>query len=173
MRPPFVDGQPPPSAASNAPVGQEFRTWCGTTPPTLAISNMLRLQTEYSRSWQTGLDSNSASFRDGRLLLQFLAVVLSQLRNFRLDHYPAIGLSGILGVIILVIILRFVEVAIGYHLGDDRFLPDFRLVELLDNLTGNLFLFWVVKKNSRGVRGPHITPRGVLCCRVGGRKEYL
>src|SRR6266566_3171888 len=93
MRPPFVDGQPPPSAASNAPVGQEFRTWCGTTPPTLAISNMLRLQTEYSRSWQTGLDSNSASFRDGRLLLQFLAVVLSQLRNFRLDHYPAIGLS--------------------------------------------------------------------------------
>src|SRR5437660_9614317 len=107
---------------------------------------MLRLQTEYSRSWQTGLDSNGASFRDGRLLLQFLAVVLSQLRNFRLDHYPAIGLSRILDVIVLMIILRFVEVAIRYHLSDDRFVPDFRLVELLDNLTGNLFLVRVVIK---------------------------
>ena len=134
---------------------------------------MLRLQTEYSRSWQTGLDSNSASFRDGRLLLQFLAVVLSQLRNFRLDHYPAIRLSGILGVIILVIILRFVEVAIRYYLGDDRFLPDFRLVELLDNLTGNLFLFWVVIKYSRAVLGSHIASLAVVCCRVVGREEYL
>ena len=134
---------------------------------------MLRLQTEYSRSWQTRLDSNSASFRDGRLLLQFLAVVLSQLRNFRLDHYPAIGLSGILGVIILVITLRFVEVAIGYHLCDDRFLPDFRLVELLDNLTGNLFLFWVVIEYSRAVLGSHIASLTVVCCRVVGREEYL
>src|SRR5437660_12862993 len=101
---------------------------------------MLRLQTEYSRSWQTGLDSNSASFRDGRLLLQFLAVMLSQLRNFRLDHYPAIGLSGILGEIILMIILRFVEVAIGYHLGEDRFLAHFRLVGRLHILMGHLLL---------------------------------
>ena len=134
---------------------------------------MLRPQTEYSRSWQTGLDSNSASFRDGRLLLQFLAVVLSQLRNFRLDHYPAIGLSGILGVIILVIILRFVEVAIGYHLGDDRFLPDFRLVELLNNLTGNLFLVRVVIKYSRPVLGSHIASLAVVRCWVVGREEYL
>ena len=134
---------------------------------------MLRLQTEYSSSWQTGLDSNSASFRDGRLLLQFLAVVLSQLRNFRLDYYPAIGLSGILGVIVLVIILRFVKVAIRYYLGDDRFLPDFRLVELLDNLTGNLFLFWVVIKYSRAVLGSHIASLAVVCCRVVGCEEYL
>src|SRR5437667_1920970 len=134
---------------------------------------MLRPQTEYSRSWQTGLDSNSASFRDGRLLLQFLAVGLSQLRNFRLDHYPAIGLSVILGVIILVIILRFVEVAIGYHRCDDRFLPDFRLVELLDNLTGNFFLFWVVVKYSRAVLGSHIASLAVVCCGVVGCEKYL
>src|SRR5437667_7407514 len=127
---------------------------------------MLRLQTEYSRSWQTGLDSNSASFRDRRLLLQFLAVVLSQLRNLRLDYYAAVRLSGILGVIILVIILRFVEVVIGYHLGDDRFLPDFRLVELLDNLTGNPFLFWVVIKYSRAVLGSHIASLTFVCCWV-------
>src|SRR5438445_12578423 len=134
---------------------------------------MLRLQTEYSRSWQTGLDSNSASFRDGRLLLQFLAVVLSQLRNFRLDHYPAIGLSGILGVIILMIILRFVEVALGYHLGDDRFLPDFRLVDLLDNLTGNLFLVRVVIKYSRVVLGSPIACRVVVRCMLVCREEYM
>src|SRR5207245_9914588 len=125
---------------------------------------MLRLQTEYSRSWQTGLYSNSASFRDRRLLLQFLAVVLSQLRNFRLDHYPAIGLSGILGVIILVIILRFVKVAIGYHLGADRFLPEFRLVELLDNLTSTLLLFWVVIKYSRAVMRVTSASLAVVCC---------
>src|SRR2546430_8072088 len=107
-----------------------------TIPPTLAISNMLRPQTEYSRSWQTGLDSNSASFCDGRLLLQFLAVVLSQLGNLRLDHYPAVRLPGILCVIFLMIVLRLVEFAIGYNLGDDRFLPGFRLVKLLNNLAG-------------------------------------
>src|SRR5437660_10627229 len=95
-----------------------------TIPPTLARSNMLRLQTEYSRSWQTGLDSNSASFRDRRLLLQFLAVVLSQLRNLRLDYYTAVWLPRILCVILLMIILRFVKLPIRHNLGDDRFLPD-------------------------------------------------
>src|SRR5205807_8363581 len=106
-------------------------------------------------------------------LLQLLAVVLSQLRNFRRDDYPEIRLSGNLGVIILVIILRFVEVAIRYHLGDDRFLPDFRLVELLNNLTGNLFLFWVVIKYSRAVLGSHIASLAIVRCRVVGREEYL
>src|SRR5881296_2347853 len=105
---------------------------------------MLRLQTEYSRSWQTGLDSNSASFRDGRLLLQFLAVVLSQLGNLRLDHYSAVGLTGVPFVIILMIILSLVELAVRYNLGDDRFLPDFRLVKLLNYLASNLLLLRVV-----------------------------
>ncbi len=77
-------------------------------------------------------------------MLQFLPVVLSQLGNLRVDHYTAVRLSGILRIIILVIILRLVELSIRYNFGDDRFLPDFRIVELLNHLTCNLLLLWVV-----------------------------
>src|SRR5260370_18203824 len=105
---------------------------------------MLRLQTEFGTSGQTALDSNSASFRDGRLLLQFLAVMFSQLGNLRLDHYTAVGLPGVLRVIILMIIFRLVELAIWHNLVDYMFLPNFHVIKLLKHLRGRLLLIRAV-----------------------------
>src|SRR5438552_15836924 len=114
---------------------------------------MLRLQTEYGASRQTGLDSNSASFRGGRLLFQFLAVMFSQLGNLRLDHHSAVGLTTILCVIVLVIILSFVELAVRHDVGNNRLLPDLRLVELLNHLATNLFLLRVMMYYLWAIRG--------------------
>src|SRR3989454_7485903 len=134
---------------------------------------MLRLQTESRTSRRFALDSNSASFRNSRLLLEFLAVMLSQLRNLRLDHYTAVGLPGVLCVIILMIVFRLVELAIWHNLGDYRFLPDFRVVKLLNHLTCSFLLIWVVIEYRRAILGSHIASlaivgRGVMSC-----EEYL
>src|SRR5260370_7719126 len=99
--------------------------------------------------------------------------MLSQLCNLRLDHYTAIGLPGVLCVIILMIIFRLVELAIWHNLGDYRFLPDFRVVKLLNHLTGSLLLIWVVIEYRRAVLGSHIASLAVVGCWVVGCEEYL
>src|SRR5260370_22398245 len=95
--------------------------------------------------------------------------MLSQLCNLRLDHYTAIGLPGVLCVVVLMIIFRLVEFAIWHNLGDYRFLPDFRVVKLLNHLTCSLLLIWVVIEYRRAILGSHIASltvvgRGVLRC---------
>src|SRR5438876_4579343 len=99
--------------------------------------------------------------------------MLAQLCNLRLDHDSAVWLPRILCVIFLMIILRLVKLPIGHNLGNDRFLPDLRLVKLVNNLTGNLFLFRDVIKHSRAVLGSHIASLAIVRSRVVGREEYL
>src|SRR5260370_37611938 len=97
------------------------------------------------------LDSNSASFRNSRLLLQSLAVMLSQFGNLRLDHNTAVGLPGVLRVVVLMIIFRLEELAICHNLGDYPSLPDFGFVKLLNHLTSSLILIWIVIEYRRAI----------------------
>ncbi len=70
--------------------------------------------------------------------------MLPQFGNLRLDHHSAVGLTRILCVIVLMIILSFVELPVRHNLGNNRLLPDLRLVELLNHLASNLFLLRVM-----------------------------
>src|SRR5260370_8988288 len=97
--------------------------------------------------------------------------MFSQLGNLRLDHYTAVGLPGVLCVVVLMIIFRLVELAICHNLGDYRFPPDFRVVKLLNHLTGSLLLIWVVLEYRQAILGSHlaslpVSGRGVMSFEV-------
>ena len=70
--------------------------------------------------------------------------MFSQLGYLWLDDDPAIGLSRVLCVVVLVVVFGFVEVFERGYLGDDGSFPDFRFLEFLNNFPCSPLLFGAV-----------------------------
>src|SRR5881397_3701315 len=98
-------------------------------------------------------------------------VLLSKLRNLRVNNDLAIAVSWIVRVKVLVVVLRLVEGLEWCYLSFYRMLPEFRGVEFLDDLLGGRSLVCVMVEYRGSVLGSDVSSLPVLGGRVVGREE--
>lgn len=107
------------------------------------------------------------------ILLQLILKHLLELLQFRPDDEVAIRLVGVVGVVILVVVLRRVEVLVGLDGGDDGFGENVVFVELIFVVLGAFLLGVVMVEDDAAVLGTLVVALAVQSGGVVGLPENL